>query len=100
MAQQLSRLTDTLAVDSDVKRRRPPRLAFPDQVLAAVLHLRVTLAAEPLAVLFDSSRTAMHRTLKIRTLLKAHNIVIPPADTPPSQPSRLGFKPSSATAAA
>jgi hypothetical protein len=83
--QQLSELTSILAVDGDVKRGRPPRLAFPDQVLAAVLHLRVALAAEPLAVLFDSSRTAMHRTLlKIRTLLKAHSIVIPPAATPPS----------------
>ncbi|MFG2887319.1 ISAzo13 family transposase [Streptomyces sp. NPDC048297] len=83
--QQLRDLTDTLAVDGDVKRGRPPRLEFPDQVLAAVLHLRVALAAEPLAVLFDSSRTAMHRTLlKIRTLLKAHGIVIPPATTPPS----------------
>ena len=83
--QQLSDLTDTLALDGDVKRGRPPRLAFPDQVLAAVLHLRAALAAEPLAVLFDSSRTAMHRTLlKIRTLLKAHSIVIPPAATPPS----------------
>ncbi|MEU5324641.1 ISAzo13 family transposase [Streptomyces sp. NPDC021056] len=83
--QQLSDLTNTLALHGDVKRGRPPRLAFPDQVLAAVLHLRAALAAEPLAVLFDSSRTAMHRTLlKIRTLLKAHSIVIPPAATPPS----------------
>ncbi|MDQ0595698.1 hypothetical protein QF037_000043 [Streptomyces canus] len=82
--QQLSDLTNTLALHGDVKRGRPPRLAFPDQVLAAVLHLRAALAAEPLAVLFDS-RTAMHRTLlKIRTLLKAHSIVIPPAATPPS----------------
>ncbi|MFE9700040.1 ISAzo13 family transposase, partial [Streptomyces sp. NPDC006270] len=39
---------------------------------------------EPLAVLFGSSRTAMHRTLlKIRRLLKTHDIVIPPATTPP-----------------
>jgi hypothetical protein len=83
--QQLSDLTDTLALHGDIKRGRPPRLAFPDQVLAAILHLRVALAAEPLAVLFDSSRTAMHRTrLKIRTLLKAHSIVIPSAATPPS----------------
>ncbi|MER6379880.1 ISAzo13 family transposase [Streptomyces sp. NPDC001127] len=83
--QQLSDLTDTLAVDGDARRGRPPRLVFPDQVLATVLHLRVALAAEPLAVLFDSSRTAMHRTLlKIRTLLKAHSVVIPPAPTPPS----------------
>ncbi len=70
---------------ADLERGRPPRLAFPDQVLAAVLHLLVALAAEPLAVLFGSSRTAMHRTLlKIRTLLKAHSIVISPAVTPSS----------------
>ncbi|GGK29325.1 hypothetical protein GCM10011583_71560 [Streptomyces camponoticapitis] len=74
-----------MAVDDDVKRGCPPRLAFPDQVLAAVLHLRVALAAEPLAVLFDSSRTAVPRTLlKIRTLLKAHAKSVPPATTPPA----------------
>ena len=54
-------------------------------LLATVLHLRVAPAAEPLAVLFGSSRTAMHRTLlKHRKLLKAHGIVIPPATTPPA----------------
>ncbi len=30
---------------------RPPRLPFPEQVLATVLHLRLGLPAEPLAVL-------------------------------------------------
>ncbi|MFH9979402.1 ISAzo13 family transposase [Streptomyces sp. NPDC017179] len=83
--QQLNDLTGTLSSNGDVKRGRPPRLGFPDQVLAAVLHLRVSLAAEPLAVLFGSSRTAMHRTLlKIRRLLKAHDVVIPPAVSPPA----------------
>lgn len=83
--QQLNDLTQTLAPDGDDRRGRPPRLAFPDQVLATVLHLRVALAAEPLAVLFGSSRTAMHRTLlKIRNLLEAHRIVVPPATTPPA----------------
>lgn len=83
--QQLADLTQALAPDGDTQRGRPPRLAFPDQVLATVLHLRVALAAEPLAVLFDSSRTAMHRTLlKIRRLLKAQSIVIAPAATPPA----------------
>ncbi|GAA2490728.1 hypothetical protein GCM10023100_25800 [Actinocorallia cavernae] len=49
---------------------------------------------EPLAVLFDSSRTAMQPTLlKIRKLLKAHSIAVPPAVIPPSRPSRLRFKP-------
>ncbi len=85
MTRQLNDLTETLSSDGDVKRGRPPRLDFPEQVLAAVLHLRVALAAEPLAVLFGSSRAAMHRTLlKIRRLLTAHGIVIPPAATPPA----------------
>ncbi|WP_141758079.1 hypothetical protein [Streptomyces sp. LUP47B] len=49
-----------------------------------MLHLRLALAAEPLAVLFGSSRTAMHRTLlKNRKLLEAHGITLPPATTPP-----------------
>ncbi|MEU2358916.1 hypothetical protein ABZ599_39230 [Streptomyces misionensis] len=85
--QQLDALTGTLALDGDTRRGRPPRLTFPDQVLATVLHLRVNPAAEPLAVLFGSSRTAMHRTLlknlKNRKLLEAQGIVIPPAMTPP-----------------
>ncbi|MER7578219.1 ISAzo13 family transposase, partial [Streptomyces sp. NPDC126514] len=83
--QQLNDLTETLAPDGDIRRGRPPRLAFPDQVLATVLHLRAALAAEPLAVLFGTSRTAMHRTLlKNRRLLEAHGITIPPATTPPT----------------
>ncbi|MFF5557286.1 ISAzo13 family transposase [[Kitasatospora] papulosa] len=83
--QQLNDLTETLAPDGDTRRGRPPRLAFADQVLATVLHLRAALAAEPLAVLFGTSRTAMHRTLlKNRRLLEAHGITIPPATTPPT----------------
>ncbi|MET7787919.1 ISAzo13 family transposase [Streptomyces sp900116325] len=82
--QQLDDLASALAPGGDARRGRPPRLAFPEQILATVLHLRVALAAEPLAVLFGSSRTAMHRTLlETRRLLKTHNIVIPPATTPP-----------------
>ncbi|MFE9363955.1 ISAzo13 family transposase [Streptomyces sp. NPDC006978] len=83
--QQLNDLTETLAPDGDIRRGRPPRLAYPDQVLATVLHLRAALAAEPLAVLFGTSRTAMHRTLlKNRRLLDAHGITVPPATTPPT----------------
>lgn len=82
--EQLDVLTETLTPDGDARRGRPPRLAFPEQILATLLHLRVALAAEPLAVLFNSSRTAMHRTLlKNRKLLEAHGIVISPATTPP-----------------
>jgi hypothetical protein len=46
--QQLRLLTRTLTPDGDTRRGRPPRLAFPEQVLATVHHLRVALAAEPL----------------------------------------------------
>jgi hypothetical protein len=82
---QLQHLIHTLAPAGDTRRGRPPRLTFADQVLATVLHLRVNLAAEPLAVLFNSSRTAMHRTLlKIRQLLEAQGITISPAATPPA----------------
>jgi hypothetical protein len=45
--QQLNDLIDALALHGDVKRGRPPRLAFPDQVLAAILHLRVALPRNP-----------------------------------------------------
>ncbi|MCX4635010.1 ISAzo13 family transposase [Streptomyces sp. RPA4-5] len=82
---QLQHLIETLAAEGDTHRGRPPRLTFADQVVATVLHLRVNLAAEPLAVLFNSSRTAMHRTLlKIKKLLEAHGINVPPATTPPA----------------
>ncbi|MFE1290617.1 ISAzo13 family transposase [Streptomyces sp. NPDC058751] len=82
---QLQQLIQALAPQGDTRRGRPPRLAFDDQVLATMLHLHVNLAAEPLAVLFDSSRTAMHRTLlKIRRLLEAQSITITPAATPPT----------------
>lgn len=82
---QLQHLVETLAAKGDTRRGRPPRLTFADQVLATVLHLRVNLAAEPLAVLFNSSCTAMHRTLlKIRRLLEAQGITIAPATTPPT----------------
>lgn len=82
---QLDDLTQTLTPDGDNQRGRPPRLAFPEQVLATVLHLRVALATEPLAALFGSSRTAMHRTLlKNKRLFDAHEVAIPPATTPPA----------------
>ncbi len=64
---------------------RPPTLSFSEQVLAAVLHLHLGLPAEPLAVLFASSRTTMRRTLgKIKQLLDRHGAVIPPAASPPA----------------
>ncbi len=81
----MQHLIHTLAPAGDTRRGRPPRLTFADQVLATVLHLRVNLAAEPLAILFNSSRTAMHRTLlKTRKLLEAQGTTIVPATTPPT----------------
>jgi hypothetical protein len=64
---------------------RPPKLDFSDQVLAAILHQRLGLPAEPLAVLFHSSRAAIHRTFhKISKLLNQHGTTIPPPETPPA----------------
>ncbi|MGW5276087.1 ISAzo13 family transposase [Streptomyces sp. NPDC004044] len=91
---ELDALATVLEAIHDTKRGvrtgRPPRLSFTEQVLATVLHLRLSLPAEPLAVLFDSSRAAMHRTLhKIRQLLDQHGTAIPPAQTPPAELSAL-----------
>jgi transposase len=86
---QLHALTTALAALYDAqpgaRRGRPPKLPFPEQVLATVLHLRLGLPAEPLAVLFASSRAAVHRTFhKIRHLLDQHGTTIPPAAFPPT----------------
>jgi hypothetical protein len=71
--------------DADMAAPPLTRHAFPEQVLATVLHLWGALAVEPLALLFGSSRTTMHRTLlKIGRLLKAQSIVIAPTATPPA----------------
>lgn len=52
LAPHQQQLIQALASEGDTRRGCLPRLAFDDQVLATVLHLRVNLAAEPLAVLF------------------------------------------------
>lgn len=63
---RLDELTAELAALHHTRPRagigRPPTLAFSDQILAAILHQRLGLPAEPLAVLFNSSRPAIHRT--------------------------------------
>jgi len=87
--QQLDALTADLATLHETQpgagMGRPPRLSFAEQVLATVLHLRLGLPAEPLAVLLDSSRSAVHRTLhKIRKLLDLHGTAIAPAASPPA----------------
>ncbi|MFJ9523772.1 ISAzo13 family transposase [Kitasatospora sp. NPDC101801] len=86
---QLDALTVALAALHDAQpgagMGRPPRLPFDEQVLATVLHLRLGLPAEPLAALFDSSRSAVHRTFhKVRKLLDQHGTAISPAASPPS----------------
>lgn len=82
--------------DADMAALPLTRHAFPDQVLATVLHLRVALAAEPLATQFDSGRTATHRTLpKTRRSLRAQSIVIAPAATPPAALTALQARVSS-----
>jgi hypothetical protein len=75
---QMQQLIQTLAVKGGIRRGRPPWVTLDDQVLATVLHLHVNLA-----VLFGSSRTAMHRILlKIRRLLETQGIAISPAHRP------------------
>nr|WP_146607519.1 transposase family protein [Spongiactinospora gelatinilytica] len=65
-------------------------MAFTDQVLLTVLHQRLGLAIEPLAVLFGTSRTTAYRTTRttrttrsIGELLDQHGIHITPAPSPP-----------------
>ena len=67
-----------------IKSGRPPTVAFTDQVLLTVLHQRLGLAIEPLAVLFGTSRTTAYRTTcSIGALLDQHGTHITPAPTPP-----------------
>jgi hypothetical protein len=62
---------------------RPPRLAFPDQVVATILHRRLALPYDTLAGLFGCSRSTMWRTLeRIGPLLDQHRTVIEPVTMP------------------
>ncbi|MFC5834910.1 hypothetical protein [Nonomuraea insulae] len=85
---KLDRLTvDLRALDQQrprIKSGRPPTVAFTDQVLLTVLHQRLGLAVEPLAVLFATSRTTAYRTTcSISALLNQSGTHITPAPTPP-----------------
>jgi transposase len=65
---------------------RPPRLPFPDQVLATILHKRLSLPYDTLAGLFGCARSTMHHTLnRTGQLFDQHGTVI----TPVPQPSPL-----------
>jgi transposase len=62
---------------------RPPRLRFPDQVLVTILHLRLSLPQDTLAVLFTSSRSTIRRAIdRTRQLLDQHGTTIEPAPLP------------------
>jgi hypothetical protein len=62
---------------------RPSRLSFPDQVLAGILHIRLHLPANTLAEWFDSSPTAIRRSIdQTRRLLDEHGATIEPVTLP------------------
>jgi len=64
---------------------RPPTFAFPDRVLATVLHLRLGLPDNTLAHLFTTTPTTIRRAVKeTRRLLDEHGTHIAAAPTPPS----------------
>ena len=59
---------------------RPSRLPFTDQVLATILHMRLSLPEDVLTELFTSSRSTIRRTItQIRQLLDQHGTTIEPA---------------------
>lgn len=58
---------------------RPPQIAFPDRVLATVLHLRLSLPEDTLAPMFTSNRTTIRRAIhETRQLLDHHGTTIEP----------------------
>jgi transposase len=62
---------------------RPPRLSFPDQVLATILHLRLSLPEDTVATVFGCSRSTIRRAIaETRQLLTEHGTAIEPS-TPP-----------------
>jgi transposase len=64
---------------------RPLAFAFPDRVVATLLHLRLTLPEDTLAHLFGTSRSTIRRALaETRHLLDKHGLVIQPATAPPN----------------
>jgi hypothetical protein len=69
---------------------RPLAFAFPDRVVATVLHLRLTLPEDTLAHLFRTSRTTIRRAItETRHLLDQHGCVIEPATAPPDLPAHI-----------
>jgi DDE family transposase/DDE superfamily endonuclease len=62
---------------------RPPRLPFADQVLATILHKRLSLPYDTLAIWCGCGRSTMHRILhRTGHLLDQHGTVITPVTLP------------------
>jgi transposase len=91
-AQREQRARSHPAGDARHKPRsgRPLAFAFPDRVVATLLHLRLTLPDDTLACLFGTSRSTIRRALaQTRQLLDQHGLVIAPAAAPPALPARI-----------
>ncbi|MFU8855206.1 ISAzo13 family transposase [Micromonospora sp. SL1-18] len=75
---------------------RPPRFGFGDQVLATILHLRLSLPEENLAVMFTVSRSTIRRAIdEVRQLLEQHGTNIEPVATPGPVADLLANQPAS-----
>jgi len=62
---------------------RPPRLSFPDQVLATVLHMRLSLPEDTVGTVFGCSRSTIRRAItETRRLLAEHGTTIEPVTLP------------------
>jgi hypothetical protein len=69
---------------------RPPRLPFPDQVLATILHVRLSLPEDTVGVAFGCSRSTIHRAItETRQLLAEHGTTIEPATLPAPLPDLI-----------
>jgi hypothetical protein len=91
-AQREERARNHPAGDARHKPRsgRPLTFAFPDRVVATVLHLRLTLPGDTLARLFRTSRTTIRQALtETRHLLDQHGHVIEPVTAPPDLPAHI-----------
>jgi hypothetical protein len=91
-AQREERARNHPAGDARHKPRagRPLTFAFPDRVVATVLHLRLTLPGDTLARLFRTSRTTIRQALtETRHLLDQHEYVIEPVTAPPGLPAHI-----------
>lgn len=69
---------------------RPPRLSFADQVLATILHTRLSLPEDTLTALFGCSRSTIRRAVtETRQLLAAHGTTIEPVTVPIPLPDMI-----------